>query len=561
MKTNFESDPFLRLSQLLNERSTRTSIIIMLVVLTLDILGGVLVYKTGGSHLSYIHAMYIPIILCGFYFGVWMGLSNGILAAFIVGPLMPESVELHVIQSTEIWLFRLCFFSIIGAFAGSFSQLTQSYFALLEHQFLTDPITNLPNFRGLQRYMERFHQNYDQVRGIILFKIRDVGDIDKAFGPAYVETLLKSVADMFNSHKSSGFVARLDGAKFAVMVDKSQDADQVIHLCQEIFESSLQRLEVPVFLQFFQGYAPYMPGDTLNALIRKASNTLDRAMAQNQGVLHYDPSQDEVAERNVSLLYALKAAIAQKQLVLNYQPKISLKTGEIVGLEALVRWNHPELGHISPTEFIPLAEKTQLIQPFTSWLIDVSFAQLAAWRERECPISLSINFSMHNFLEPEILDKLIKTMNHYHIPSQMVEIEITENALSSNIGNVADILKYLQEKGFRIAVDDFGTGMSSLSYLFELPLNAIKIDRVFVAAMNHNSAAEAIVRSAVTLGHELDLEVIAEGIETLEQVEALRTFGCDVGQGYYFSRPMPAELTTAWLDSRKNQIARVDDAV
>jgi EAL domain-containing protein (putative c-di-GMP-specific phosphodiesterase class I) len=225
-------------------------------------------------------------------------------------------------------------------------------------------------------------------------------------------------------------------------------------------------------------------------------------------------------------------------------------TGHVMGMEALARWSHPQMGMISPLVFTSIAEKTLLINPYTSWLIRRSLSQLAKWRDAGCAVTLCLNFSMKNFQDPALLDEFFKLMKEYDLPPELLEIEITESALSADIAAVADVLRSLQDRRVRLAIDDFGTGLSSLNYLFELPVDVLKIDKIFVQSMIDNSAAEAIVRSAVTLGHELNLKVIAEGVETEEQLILLKKIGCDMGQGYYFARPMPEELATAWLESK-----------
>lgn len=313
---------------------------------------------------------------------------------------------------------------------------------------------------------------------------------------------------------------------------------------------------VPIFCEIFYGVAKKDAEDDLNAQVRKASAAVDRSVITNEMHQDYDSALDDKAERNIFMLRELRQAIAQESLSLHYQPIMDIKTETVVGVEALARWNHPELGAISPLEFTGLAEKSMLINPYTKWLIRKALGQLAVWREQDFDIMMSLNFSMKNFQDPTVIEELFKQLNHFNIPPESIEVEVTETEIATNIQQTADILKTLQDRKIKIAVDDFGTGQSALSYLFELPVNYLKIDKVFIQAMINNSAAEAIVRSAILLGHELNLKIIAEGIETEEQFKILKKIGCDYAQGYLIAKPMAPEMLNSWFETKERHIAK-----
>lgn len=546
---------FLKLSESISRPNLKFHLTVISLILALNALGAAVVYMTGGTKLSYIHIMYVPIILSGFFYGPWVGTLSGIFSAFVVGPFMPEHVELHLDQQPETWFFRLVFFAGIGGFAGAFSQLVLRYAQNLERQYLTDPATNLPNFRGLERLIQSEGASF--YGHTIVVKVKQLGDIDHAFGPASAETLLKKIGQkLIQTIGEQGVVGRIGGPKFAILLKPETDVAQILYDCHETFSVDLKVNNVPIFCEIFYGVAHKDDGDDLNAQVRKASAAVDRSVITNEIHQDYESTLDDKAERNIFMLRELRQAIAQETLSLHYQPIMDIKTETVVGVEALARWNHPELGSISPLEFTGLAEKSMLINPYTKWLIRKALGQLAIWREQNFDIMMSLNFSMKNFQDPSVIEELFKQLNHFNIPPESIEIEVTETEIAANIQQTADILKTLQDRKIKIAVDDFGTGQSALSYLFELPVNYLKIDRVFITAMVTNSAAEAIVRSAILLGHELNLKIIAEGIETEEQFKTLKKIGCDYAQGYLIAKPMAPEMLNSWFETKERQVAK-----
>jgi EAL domain-containing protein (putative c-di-GMP-specific phosphodiesterase class I) len=307
---------------------------------------------------------------------------------------------------------------------------------------------------------------------------------------------------------------------------------------------------IPVFLESHFGDATPQETEDIFSIVRKAKIAVDKSIELSQQSASFEEKDDQQIQRNLKLSHDLSQAIEENQLKLVYQPKLDLKTKSCTGFEALVRWVHPELGMISPGEFIPMIEKTLLINQFTKWLLKTSLSHLQQWFKQGLHLTYALNFSMKNFEDPEIFTDLRSFLKEYEIPSGYLEIEVTETAIATNLEKVADILQSCREEGIKISVDDFGTGQSSMKYLFKLPVDCIKIDQTFIRSMITNSAAEAIVRSAITLGHELNLEVIAEGVETEEEYLKLNDLNCDGGQGFYFARPMPFEMATSWLQSR-----------
>jgi EAL domain-containing protein (putative c-di-GMP-specific phosphodiesterase class I) len=234
--------------------------------------------------------------------------------------------------------------------------------------------------------------------------------------------------------------------------------------------------------------------------------------------------------------------------VLHYQPKVDLRTGQAKGVEALARWTHPERGMLSPDEFIPLAERSNLLRPMTLYLLDTAMRQANAWRSKGIDVTVAVNLSMQNMLDLRLPNDLARLLTSWRLPAGSLELEITESTIMADHRRAQTILGRLSKMGVRLSIDDFGTGYSSLQYLQELPVDAIKIDKSFVMSMETDAGNATIVQSTVDLGHNLGLEVVAEGVEDMHVYNKLADLGCDYAQGYFLSKPLSADKLTIWLE-------------
>jgi EAL domain-containing protein (putative c-di-GMP-specific phosphodiesterase class I) len=250
------------------------------------------------------------------------------------------------------------------------------------------------------------------------------------------------------------------------------------------------------------------------------------------------------------MLGDLKRALEHDELELHYQPKASLRSGRVDGVEALVRWRHPERGLVPPMEFIPVAEQTGLIKPLTAWVVDSALRQCRAWQDAGIALSVAVNVSVRNLLDVQLPDSIAELLRKHGLPPQRLELEITESTIVADPVRALDVLTRLHDMGLMLSVDDFGTGYSSLSYLKDLPVRELKIDRKFVNNMADDGDDAFIVRSTIDLGRNLGLQVVAEGVETADVWDHLQRLGCDVAQGYYLSRPLPAADLTKWIAER-----------
>ncbi|GAC1566262.1 MAG: hypothetical protein NVS3B14_07290 [Ktedonobacteraceae bacterium] len=291
-------------------------------------------------------------------------------------------------------------------------------------------------------------------------------------------------------------------------------------------------------------------GKDAQTLLRRADIAMYLAKRTHTGYAFYESTSDESNPRRLAVIGALRQAIASNALELYYQPKAEVKTGTVRSVEALARWHHPTYGSIPPDQFIPMAEQMGLIAPLTLWVLETALQQCQKWRNAGHEITIAINLSMWNLRDVTLPDTIGDMLQAYGIPASLLCVELTEGTMMTDINRTMEVLNRLVTLGVRIAIDDFGTGYSSLAYLKRLPINELKIDRSFVQHMTTNQADATIVRSTIALAHHLGLQVVAEGVEDEITWNRLAEFDCDVIQGYYLSRPVPAAAFENWLQSR-----------
>lgn len=352
--------------------------------------------------------------------------------------------------------------------------------------------------------------------------------------------------------RDSDTIVRMDGGEMAVLLPSVSGPEDVVLVAKKI----LKALEDPLLVGGLRldaepriGIALFPEHSTnANTLLQRADSALTTAKrTKNEYILFaQEQSHDLRAPLRMS---ELRQAIVADQLFLLYQPKISLKHGSISGVEVLTRWQHPQLGLISPDEFIPVAERTGLIIPLTLWVLHQSLLQCRFWLEKGINTNVAVNLSMWNLEAQELPDQIEGLLKSVNLPPESLELEITESAIMIDPQRAMRTLTRIRDFGVRFTIDDFGTGYSSLAYLKKLPVTSIKIDKSFVKNMEMDKDDAVIVRSIIDLGHNLGLKVVAEGVESRKAKDMLTAFGCDEAQGFYFSRPIPAQKATHFLTS------------
>ena len=343
-------------------------------------------------------------------------------------------------------------------------------------------------------------------------------------------------------------VARLGGDEFAVLaptVGSLNDADRLARRVHSVFDEPFMVGDLVLHVEASLGVAllPEHAADGTE-LMQRADTAMYAAKGSHVGVLLYQPGEDGNSTDRLVLLGDLRAALGTRQLSVHYQPKVDLGTAQAVGMEALLRWNHPTRGNIPPNDFIPLAERTGLIHGLTRYVLELVLNQMAEWDrvgEDFAHLPVAVNLSARNLIEPSFADFVEDLLASHQIEPERLELEVTESALIEDPVRSHEMLHKLAGLGVTLAVDDFGTGYTSMAQLEAMPLTTLKIDRSFVMRLAEDPGGATLVKAMVDLAHEFGLEVVAEGVEDEEVTARLRALGCDVGQGYLWSRPVAGE--------------------
>jgi diguanylate cyclase (GGDEF)-like protein/PAS domain S-box-containing protein len=434
----------------------------------------------------------------------------------------------------------------------------------LEYQALHDALTGLPNrslFGDRLRQALLAARRNQKMFGVLLLDLDRFKDINDALGHDRGDSLLQEVtARLRGVLRATDTIARLGGDEFAVLTTDAKHPDDVVSTARKILAS----LEGPFAIadQMVEtgasiGIAMYpVHGDDPSTLLRRADVAMYVAKRSGGGYAVYAPEQEAQTLRRSGLAGELRRSIPQGELVLHYQPQVTLATGAIHSVEALVRWNHPREGLMPPDRFIPMAEETGIIHPLTAWVLDSALAQLTKWLEDGLDVSISLNVSPRNIEDHSLEEMVARALGTFKVEPQRLTLEITEGVAMA--AAAAKALHRLNEMGVRLALDDFGTGYSSLLYLMRLPVNEIKIDRSFVSALASDPDSGAIVRSAVGLGHNLGLRVVAEGLQDRAAEAILVEAGCDAAQGFLVGRPCAEREMTSLLLAHSGLAKQLD---
>jgi diguanylate cyclase len=414
----------------------------------------------------------------------------------------------------------------------------------LRHQALHDALTGLPNRSLLNRRAERALRG-DASAAMLLIDLDRFKEVNDTLGHDYGDGLLVEVSERLGGALRHGdTLARLGGDEFAVLIDGAPDRAAVIEVAgrlQDALRRPFALRGVAVELEASIGVAHYPEhGTTAGALLQRADVAMYEAKRGGHGIATYSAERDPYSPDRLGLLAELRRAIEHDELVLHYQPKVSLSTGELTGVEALVRWQHPTRGLLGPDEFVPLAERTGAIADLTRWVVDRALEQHCAWREQALDLPIAVNLAAANIVDVTLPGAIAGLLKRHDVTGDRLECEISEHTVMADPVRASDVLAALRKLGVRLSLDDFGTGHSSLSYLKRLPLDEVKIDRSFVAGMADDENDAVIVRSTIDLARNLGLQVVAEGVETAEIMHTLAELRCDIAQGYYISRPLPA---------------------
>lgn len=498
-----------------------------------------LVWVTGGIRYAFSHTMYIPIVLVGLLLGRKWGIFIGLVAGIVLGPLMPYEtfIEPHTQQAALNWIFRLVVFTLLGFTSGLVSDELRKKNKTITRLFSINPETNIPNINHLTVVSEEIMKptNYF-VASILVNNYEDI--IDLLGMDTYLKLLQKIYLRLNTQIKDEKIIVQADNNKFWVLqsnIEVRKDAEEILQILKE----PLKVDGVPVYVEFSMGIDILWNRTSLNELASYKQADVSARYAQKNNLNYVVFDQKKLTLMNdFELLGMFSNALKTNETYLVYQPKFDLTTLEIVGLEALIRWEHKDQGMIMPGRFVPLVENTQLIHQLTEWVFEHALLKAQELEDKKLDLSISINISPKNLLDPFFVQKIIDQMKKTTILPQNIEFEITETALMSNPEECKSVLFKLRELGFKISIDDFGKGHSSLSYLMQFPFTTIKLDQYFMQHLSNDVSVPHIVEATIDLAHKLGFKVVAEGIEEKEAADILKKLGADYAQGFYFAKPI-----------------------
>jgi diguanylate cyclase (GGDEF)-like protein len=438
---------------------------------------------------------------------------------------------------------------------------TKRHERALEELANTDTLTKLPNRYWLSKHLSKLLQQAQRAQSkfaVLYFDLDDFKDVNNTVGHDAGDDVLFQVGQRIRSVLRPGdHAVRLGGDEFTVVlswIETTEDAVRVADRVISVLSTPFQlaggfeaRVGTSVGISLYPEN-----GCTAEILLTQADTAMYAAKNSGKGrFAFYSPALTERTLHRINGENALRRAVAENQFVLHYQPRVAALTGELLSMEALVRWEHPDRGLVSPLDFIPLAEETGLIVDIGELVIAQACAQISDWQKKGLrAVPLSVNVSPIQFARCDLRSAIAANISRYGISASMLEVEITETCMMQDSEKVALDIAALKSLGIRVSVDDFGTGYSSLAQLQRLDLDVLKIDRAFTEALANGKHGEAFYRTIVSMAHILDMHVVAEGVETLEQLRIIQSLGCNEIQGYFVSRPLPAAEATLLLGQR-----------
>jgi EAL domain-containing protein (putative c-di-GMP-specific phosphodiesterase class I) len=503
------------------------------------------------------HLSLIPIICFSFVFGELPGLFFAAIATMCFSPFWMDLSG----QGSAFWVLRTFGFAAVAYTTGALGNSVMRFIAYKEKIYLTDLFTHLPNRQAL---CEKLLKNSEtQTTGhfaIVIVTVSNSKTLTEIFGNHVLRSIFHQFKDRYAdiakrmSSKMETYSFSTNQISFFFEKNEEETLES-----KEKFESSIINAAKKNFLHdgFFVhcdshiGLYRFSDFSEINSgeqPLSYAEEAVDTAVKQMKDLVVYNPSglaQKSKYSKATDILGDIDLAIRSRWMFLVYQPKIDIATGKVQSVEALIRWNHPVKGFVPPGLFIPQAEQSTLIENITDFVIKQAILQLKLWQRSGIDVNIAVNVSTYNLLQPNFVNKILYLLQESKLDTESLEIEITEGSLITDFQNVLNGLKHLHDAKIKIALDDFGTGYSSLQYLQKLPIDFLKIDQSFVRNLENKQSKE-IVKAIVDLAHTINIKTIAEGIETMADYDYLNSVDCDMGQGFYMSKPLTSNAFVSW---------------
>ncbi len=524
----------------------REAALFFLIIAAMIAVTALIVHATGGTRNSPAHLAYVPIIIAALSFGIPGGVLAAAGAGLALGPLMPIDTASGEMQTTANWMARLGFFLLAGMVTGSGANLLKSVTGELRLAGYVDRETGLPNLASFRAVAPAILRDR-RTEGLFVIHVTGFASVTAAFGYGSAVVFIRQVAARLEEvAEQADFIAppfRVSEADFALVSARRPSPALSARLLNRLREPVMLS-GVPVAPEPSLGHVGTADdGADAELLLRRAAAGAqdNHRSGRYAGAAEGAEREEDERRARLELLGQLHQALETPQIHLLYQPKIRLGDGGLDGCEALVRWRHPQRGNISPGMFVPLAEETGIMWSMTQAILRKALRQLAQWRRAGHPCVVAVNFSARDFLVPDMVKPIEATLRELDVPPDLIEIEITESALTGASDTMRANMHRLRDAGLRLAIDDYGVGASSLSYLKTIPATVLKIDQTFIRDIAADARDAAIVASTIELAHNLGLTVVAEGVEDRDTMARLADLGCDIAQGYHFDRPLPPE--------------------
>jgi len=519
--------------------------LLMTLIVSIQLLIAFFIFYLGGTKNSYVYLELSVIILGGFVLGPLGGALLGLTGGFFLGPVMPADTTTMLMQEKASWLFRLFFYIFTGYISGVVIEYLLNIIDRLSSITLYNPITKLPN----KNYFENMTRDYYFDERIAVIKFEEYHKMIENLGIDYATDFINKISDIFvkifnekNKNNKEQNVFHLEEDKFAIIFSDSEMKNN-FKVVYKTFYKAIKEKNVIYFPSYFIGISPRTGSNT--EVLQKAEIARRSARKNLKFYEIYSPELSEQLNKNFDLSLEIPRAINNREFFLTYHPKINLKSSEVEGVEALIRWLHPEKGLIPPDAFIPYIEKTSMINTVTEWVIKTAFFEIKSMEKENINTNFSVNIPLKILENPKII-RYIEAYKRNPLSIYKLELEILERDNVENFKKTASAMKDLKKLGINFSLDDYGTGYSTLSYMQQLPFDRIKIDRMFIKDIENDESMRELVQSTIDIGHTLGMEVVAEGVETIKAVEILQNMGCDYAQGYHYAKPMTYPEFIRW---------------
>lgn len=532
-----------------NSKFTYSPFIKWLLILLMVVVVALVVYIFSGSRYSYTHLMYMPILIAGYALGFWQTLIIALISGLVLGPFMPQDVQIGLDQPLFTWFFRLIMFLIIGAINAVLNVQIKSFQRLEINRLYTNSITNYPNMNRLKYDLEQLI-SANKPFSLLAFRIVNINSIRQNMTYDIGTKVLIKMLDLLASNKKC-MVYSINSNEITAIIPSS-DYNYALGIGNDLIIQTADSIEIDkykigILLNGSIVQYPVHIKDAQDAL-KKSAMILDQT-TNDFGIHEFDDEMERRSKLHGELIPELLHAIKSDEFHLVYQPKICLKCEENKSVEALLRWHHPFKGTISPLVFIPVAEEAGLMTEITKIVLRKVIEQLKYLKSVGLEIKASINISPRDFNYKGFTSFIKDTLIDCEIDPSLIELEVTERSVLDKSQRVIALFNEFRQMGIKISVDDFGTGYNSLIHLVNVPMDFVKLDKSFITNITKPNY-QKMIDKLISLAHDLNIRVIAEGVETKEQLDILKDMNCDIVQGYYLSKPLEADALEAFYNNR-----------